>query len=155
MAQVAALDLGWRGLSHWTHNHGSSRVFNPAAAAIYNSLYEGEASQRTVANQDAVPTLIPESDDYTFVLEGFHIYGTNTTYGMNVSFSRDDFPAIEVKGIPGSVADTSIFSSMISVNSVLLILIVLEAQIQPTMVSTVSYNTFRAFFSLLHGLHQF
>lgn len=85
VAQVAALDLGWRALSHWSHNHGSSRVFNSATAAIYNALYAGEASQRTVANQDSVPTIIPESNDYTFVLEGFHIYGTNSTYGMNVS----------------------------------------------------------------------
>jgi hypothetical protein len=42
-----------------------------------------EASQRTVANEDIVPTVIPESNEYTFVLEGFHIYGVNSTYGMN------------------------------------------------------------------------
>lgn len=79
-------DLGWRGLCHWSHSHGAPRVFNPAAANLYNSLFAGEAGQRTVANQDSVPTVIPESDDYTFTLEGFHIFGTNSTYGMNVSF---------------------------------------------------------------------
>ena len=41
VAQVASLDLGWRGLSHWTHNHGSPRVFNKAAADLFNSLYQG------------------------------------------------------------------------------------------------------------------
>ncbi|KAM0754082.1 alpha/beta-hydrolase [Meredithblackwellia eburnea MCA 4105] len=83
VAQVAALDLGWRGLAHWSHNHGAPRVFNPASANVYDSLFQGEASQRCVANNDSVPTIIPESDDYTFTLEGFHIYGTNVTYGMN------------------------------------------------------------------------
>lgn len=43
-----------------------------------------EAGQRTVANEDLVPTIIPESDDYTFTLQGFHVYGTNATYGQNV-----------------------------------------------------------------------
>jgi hypothetical protein len=83
VAQIAALDLGWRGLSHWSHSHGAPRVFNPAAAARYNSLYQGEASQRTVANQDSVPGTIPESADYTMTLSGFHVFGTNVTYGMN------------------------------------------------------------------------
>ena len=82
VAQVAALDLGWAGKSHWIHSHGSPRVMNAASANLYNSLYQGEASQRTVANNDSVPTIIPESDDYTFTLEGFHVYGTNATYGQ-------------------------------------------------------------------------
>jgi hypothetical protein len=81
-------DLGWRGLCHWSHSHGAPRVFNPASANLYNSLFAGEAGQRTVANEDSVPTIIPESDDYTFTLEGFHIYGTNSTYGMSVSSER-------------------------------------------------------------------
>lgn len=37
-----------------------------------------------MANYDSVPQVLPESDDYTFTLEGFHIYGTNVTFGMNV-----------------------------------------------------------------------
>lgn len=82
VAQVAALDLGWAGKSHWVHSHGSPRVMNAAAANLYNSLYAGEASQRTVANNDSVPTIIPASDDYEFTLEGFHVYGTNETYGQ-------------------------------------------------------------------------
>ncbi|KAK4701719.1 hypothetical protein P7C70_g4504, partial [Phenoliferia sp. Uapishka_3] len=98
VAQVAALDLGWRGLSHWSHNHGSARVFNPAAASLYNSLYAGEASQRVVANNDSAPTTIPESDDYTFVLEGFHIYGTNITYGMNYDVCVNDVTNVECLG---------------------------------------------------------
>lgn len=81
-------DLGWRGLCHWSHSHGAPRVFNPASANLYNSLFGGEAGQRTVANEDSVPTIIPESDDYTFTLEGFHIYGTNSTYGMSVSLGQ-------------------------------------------------------------------
>lgn len=43
-----------------------------------------EAGQRTVANDDVVPTIIPESADYTFALQGFHISGngsSNATYG--------------------------------------------------------------------------
>lgn len=84
-SRLAPPDLGWRGLCHWSHSHGAPRVFNPASASLYNSLFGGEAGQRTVANEDSVPTIIPESDDYTFTLEGFHIYGTNSTYGMSVS----------------------------------------------------------------------
>lgn len=41
VAQVASLDLGWRGLCRWTHNHGAARVFNTAAAEVYNSLFQG------------------------------------------------------------------------------------------------------------------
>jgi len=58
-------------------------VFNPAAVTRYNSLYQGEASQRTVANEDSVPGTIPESADYAMTLSGFHVFGTNVTYGMN------------------------------------------------------------------------
>ncbi|GAA6021384.1 hypothetical protein JCM10207_002030 [Rhodosporidiobolus poonsookiae] len=86
VAQIAALDLGWRGLCHWSHSHGAARVMNPAAANLYNSLFGGEAGQRTVANNDIVPTYIPESDDYTFTLQGFHIVGdgrSNATYGYD------------------------------------------------------------------------
>lgn len=82
-AIVASIDLGWRDLSHWSHSHGAPRVLNPASAALYDKLYEGQAGQRAVANDDSMPNIIPESDDYTHVLQGFHIYGTNTTYGMN------------------------------------------------------------------------
>jgi uncharacterized protein YozE (UPF0346 family) len=106
IAQVASIDLGWRGLCHWTHvrrsfppfllffrssvylqNHGAARVFNADAANLFNSLYQGEASQRVVANDDIVPTYIPESADYTFTLQGFHIVGngtSNATYGYDV-----------------------------------------------------------------------
>ncbi|GJN94292.1 hypothetical protein Rhopal_007366-T1 [Rhodotorula paludigena] len=85
VAQVASLDLGWRGLAHWTHNHGAARVFNAPAAELLNSLYGGEAGQRVVANDDPVPTYIPESENYTMALQGFHVYGdgTNATYGYN------------------------------------------------------------------------
>ena len=63
------------------------RTLNPAAANLYNSLFAGEAGQRVVANNDIIPTLIPESDDYTFTLQGFHIVGngtSNSTYGYSV-----------------------------------------------------------------------
>ncbi|GAA5821125.1 hypothetical protein JCM11251_001975 [Rhodosporidiobolus azoricus] len=86
LAQVASIDLGWRGLCHWSHSHGAARTFNPAAANLYNSLFGGEAGQRTVANNDIVPTFIPESDEYTHVLQGFHIIGngtSNATYGYD------------------------------------------------------------------------
>lgn len=95
VAQVASLDLGWRGLAHWTHNHGAARVFNPAAATLLNSLYGGEAGQRVVANDDPVPTYIPESEDYTFALQGFHILGngtSNATYGYDVRRSLSSVP---------------------------------------------------------------
>lgn len=41
VAQVASIDLGWAGLSHWSHNHGSPRVFNLATAQLFEKLYEG------------------------------------------------------------------------------------------------------------------
>ncbi|ORY81234.1 hypothetical protein BCR35DRAFT_304084 [Leucosporidium creatinivorum] len=107
VAQVAALDLGWRGLCHWSHSHGAPRVFNPASANLYNSLFGGEAGQRTVANEDSVPTIIPESDDYTFTLEGFHIFGTNATYGMSYTVCQDDPTDPECAG--GNVATDSLF----------------------------------------------
>ncbi|KAM0790325.1 hypothetical protein ACM66B_003210 [Microbotryomycetes sp. NB124-2] len=88
---IASLDLGWRGLCHWSHNHGAPRTFNPPAANLYNSLFEGEAGQRTVANNDIVPTIIPESDDYTFTLQGYHIYGQNSTDG-HMSFTVCNTP---------------------------------------------------------------
>ncbi|GAA5969198.1 hypothetical protein JCM8115_004314 [Rhodotorula mucilaginosa] len=83
---IASLDQGWRGQIKWSHNHGAPRTLNPAAANLYNSLFGGEAGQRVVANNDIVPTLIPESDDYTFTLQGFHIVGngtSNSTYGYS------------------------------------------------------------------------
>ncbi|GAA5930356.1 uncharacterized protein JCM15063_004783 [Sporobolomyces koalae] len=83
MAQIAAIDLGWAGKVHWSHSHGAARVFNPTAANLYNSLFAGEAGQRTVANDDAVPGYIPESANYTHTLQGFHVYGENATYGMS------------------------------------------------------------------------
>ncbi|BGP35342.1 hypothetical protein JCM10296v2_007178 [Rhodotorula toruloides] len=92
LAQVAAIDLGWRGLVRWSHSHGAARVFNPPAAALYNSLFSGEAGQRTVANDDPVPTYIPESANYTFTLQGFHIVGngtSNATYGYDYTVCND------------------------------------------------------------------
>ncbi|KAJ8291838.1 hypothetical protein OF846_005078 [Rhodotorula toruloides] len=92
LAQVAAIDLGWRGLVRWSHSHGAARVFNPPAAALYNSLFGGEAGQRTVANDDPVPTYIPESANYTFTLQGFHITGngtSNATYGYDYTVCND------------------------------------------------------------------
>ncbi|GAA5993213.1 hypothetical protein JCM10908_004509 [Rhodotorula pacifica] len=86
LSLIASLDQGWRGQIKWSHNHGAPRTFNPAAANLYNSLFGGEAGQRTVANNDIIPTLIPESEDYTFTLQGFHIVGngtSNSTYGYS------------------------------------------------------------------------
>jgi len=100
VAQVASLDLGWRGLSHWTHNHGAARVFNPAAATLMNSLYGGEAGQRVVANDDPVPTYIPESEDYTFALQGFHILGNGTS---NATYGYDVRPSLPPLARPGRV----------------------------------------------------
>ncbi|POY70305.1 hypothetical protein BMF94_6691 [Rhodotorula taiwanensis] len=86
LSLIMSIDQGWRGAVHWSHNHGAPRTFNPAAANLYNALFGGEAGQRTVANNDIVPTMIPESDDYTFTLQGFHIVGngtSNSTYGYD------------------------------------------------------------------------
>lgn len=49
---------------------GSPPVFNPATAAVFNNLFETDASQRTVANDDSVPTMLPlgmGEMNYTFV----------------------------------------------------------------------------------------
>jgi hypothetical protein len=62
---------------------------NADSATLFNKLYEGEASQRAVANQDSMPTLIPAGDDYVHVLQGFNIWGTNSTYGMNYAVCND------------------------------------------------------------------
>ncbi|SCZ89827.1 BZ3500_MvSof-1268-A1-R1_Chr1-3g01602 [Microbotryum saponariae] len=86
---VAALDLGYRGLSHWSHAQGTPCVFNSAAAKLYNALYQGEAGQRTVYGNDAVVNFIPESDNCTHTLQGFHIYGTNSTYGLNYDICNE------------------------------------------------------------------
>lgn len=75
--------MGWQGITHWSHAHGTPRTFNPASADLYASLYGGEAGQHVVANNDPVPDFIPESDDYVHPLSGLYIWGTNSTYGMN------------------------------------------------------------------------
>lgn len=41
VAQVASIDLGWNGLAHWSHSHGSPRVFNLATAQLYEKLFMG------------------------------------------------------------------------------------------------------------------
>ncbi|GAA6059899.1 hypothetical protein JCM10212_005282 [Sporobolomyces blumeae] len=89
LAQIAAIDLGWAGKVHWSHSHGAPRVFNKNAADLYNSLFQGEAGQRTVANDDIVPTYIPESENYTMTLQGFHVFGENATYGMSYEICND------------------------------------------------------------------
>lgn len=73
----------------WTHNHGSPRVFNQASADLVNKLYAGEAGQRVVANNDSWPEYIPASEDYVHAFQGFHIFGTNSTYGMNYVVCND------------------------------------------------------------------
>ncbi|BGP51655.1 hypothetical protein JCM10450v2_007605 [Rhodotorula kratochvilovae] len=108
VAQVASIDLGWRGLCHWTHNHGAARVFNAPAARLVNALYGGEAGQRVVANSDPVPTYIPESEDYTFALQGFHILGngtSNATYGYDFTVCDDPSDAACHGDAAGSIDD--------------------------------------------------
>uniref|UniRef100_A0A0K3CUC5 BY PROTMAP: gi/472585768/gb/EMS23319.1/ protein of lipase, class 3 family [Rhodosporidium toruloides NP11] gi/647400544/emb/CDR46103.1/ RHTO0S12e00474g1_1 [Rhodosporidium toruloides] n=1 Tax=Rhodotorula toruloides TaxID=5286 RepID=A0A0K3CUC5_RHOTO len=108
LAQVAAIDLGWRGLVRWSHSHGAARVFNPPAAALYNSLFGGEAGQRTVANDDPVPTYIPESANYTFTLQGFHITGngtSNATYGYDYAVCNDASEAECAGTVGGNFTD--------------------------------------------------
>ncbi|KAH8923320.1 alpha/beta-hydrolase [Atractiella rhizophila] len=87
VAQVAAIDLGYRNLAHAIHTFGSPRVFNPAGAALFNKLFSGTSNTRTVANNDAIPQVIPESEDYVHVLGGFHVFGSgNATYGQNYEY---------------------------------------------------------------------
>ncbi|KAH8923319.1 hypothetical protein BT69DRAFT_1281542 [Atractiella rhizophila] len=87
VAQIGAVDLGYRNLAHAVHSFGSPRVFNPAGAALFNKLFEGSSNTRTVANDDAIPQTIPESDDYTHVLGGFHVFGSgNATFGQNYEY---------------------------------------------------------------------
>ena len=76
VAQVAALDLGWAGQVRWVHSHGSEKVFNQASADLFNKLFEGQASQRTVANQDNIQRVIPAgTPGYVWAGQGFHIFG--------------------------------------------------------------------------------
>lgn len=48
VAQVASLDLGWRGLAHWSHNHGTPRTLNQASAALFEKLYAGWVIEATL-----------------------------------------------------------------------------------------------------------
>ena len=77
VAQIAALDLGWASQVRWVHSHGSEKVFNQASANLFNKLFEGQSSQRTVANQDNIQRVIPAgTPGYVFASQGFHIFGT-------------------------------------------------------------------------------
>lgn len=49
--QVAALDLKSRNLAFSAHSFGSPPVFNSNTSARWDDLFEGDASQRTVANE--------------------------------------------------------------------------------------------------------
>lgn len=94
---VAALDLGWNGVAHWSqcvcrlfnaqwgfvfdldvdaHSaHGTPRTFNLASAELYEQLYAGEAGQNTIANNDPIPHFIPRSDDYIHPRTSVYIWG--------------------------------------------------------------------------------
>lgn len=89
--QVAALDLKSRGLLFSGHSCGSPAVFNEAAADRWDNLFEGDASQRYVANQDAIVASIPtvgsanatNGTEYKFVNTGIHVHGTSPVYGQD------------------------------------------------------------------------
>lgn len=91
IAQVAALDLKSRGLAYSCHTFGSPAVFNQASVDRWNGLFHGDDSQRTVANEDSMPTAIGQGynvtsglvANYTFVDTGIHVFGTSSMYGQD------------------------------------------------------------------------
>lgn len=60
---------------------GTPRTFNAAGAAFYDRMFQGEAGERGVANNDRFVEIIPASDDYTFT-------GTAFLYTGHVSSAR-------------------------------------------------------------------
>ncbi|KAK9898158.1 hypothetical protein P389DRAFT_166473 [Cystobasidium minutum MCA 4210] len=110
--QVAALDLKVRGFLFSAQSFGSPPVFNVAAARRWDDLFVSDASQRTVANRDAVPAKIPyhnkynitdgtvSNSSYAFVNTGIHVWnnasineapmGTANMYGQNYVYCLDN-----------------------------------------------------------------
>ncbi|KEI40222.1 uncharacterized protein L969DRAFT_47419, partial [Mixia osmundae IAM 14324] len=107
VAQIAALDLGYSGNVHYSHSQGAPRVFNAPAAAFYDNLFQGESSQRAVANNDSVVATIPESSNYTFAGTGVYLWGYNSTYGMNMEMCWYDNENPQCAG--GTVANDSYY----------------------------------------------
>lgn len=87
---IASIDLGVTNEIHYSHNYGTPRTFNPAGAALYNQLFQGEAAERGVANNDRFVELIPESSDYQHVNSAFLYTGSAQPYGMNWNACWDD-----------------------------------------------------------------
>ncbi|KAH8921854.1 hypothetical protein BT69DRAFT_1351315 [Atractiella rhizophila] len=92
--QVAAIELKAKGLLFSSHSFGSPPVFNRAAAARWDALFEGDSTQRAVANDDSIPASIPlaeaDEDGYAFVSTGIHLFGTNPMYGQDFVVCEGD-----------------------------------------------------------------
>jgi hypothetical protein len=61
---IGSLDLGWAGIVAWSHSHGAPRTLNQAGADFYTRLFQGEAGERGIANNDGFVEIIPQSEDY-------------------------------------------------------------------------------------------
>lgn len=58
-----------------SHNFGTPRVLNPAAAAYYDYLLGGTQIDRGSANADSFVSLVPQSDDWAFTNTAIWYHG--------------------------------------------------------------------------------
>lgn len=52
-----------------SHNFGTPRVLNPAAAGYYDYLLGGYQIDRGAANADVFMSMVPQSDEWAFTSE--------------------------------------------------------------------------------------
>lgn len=57
------------GFSVLSHNFGTPRVLNPAAANYYDFLLGGYQIDRGAANADIFMSMVPQSDEWAFTSE--------------------------------------------------------------------------------------
>jgi len=82
---IGSIDLGWAGRVRWSHNYGAPLTVNGPAAALYQSLFQGEAGETGIANGDPIPYKIAESANYTRTPTLFYYFGYNATTHMNMN----------------------------------------------------------------------
>ncbi|KAK9893363.1 hypothetical protein P389DRAFT_20272 [Cystobasidium minutum MCA 4210] len=76
--------LHYNKMIEFSHNFGTPRVLNPAAANYYDYLLGGYQIDRGAANADIFMSMVPQSDDWAFTNTGIWYHGYNETYKMNM-----------------------------------------------------------------------
>ncbi|KNZ53686.1 hypothetical protein VP01_3165g3 [Puccinia sorghi] len=82
VAAVAALDLGSKGLIHYSHNQGMPRALNHKAVIRYDNLFQVLAGQSLVSEDDFMVQLVPTGPFY-HVGSKVKILGPNQQYLIN------------------------------------------------------------------------